>query len=136
MKNVVDARIIVPFNQRGVVVLWFAIPLYEDGVNIHGFVSVMVPPRATDPPPVRPLPAETVRAPALVRRELPMVEVDTTLPLLSVERSALARLENHWFVVVNPVVVAETNATVFDADRENGEPLSHNCVVVDWTATP
>ena len=47
------------------------------------------PPRATDPPPERPEPAETVRAPLLMRRELPMVVVATICPPLLVERRPL-----------------------------------------------
>ena len=74
------------------VVAFVDVPNVVETVHCHGLVRVMVPPRATDPPPVNPDPAVTVRAPELVRRELPIVEVETTLPVLSVLRSALVRL--------------------------------------------
>lgn len=45
-------------------------------VHGHGAESVIVPPSATEPPPVRPLPAVTVRE-ELASWLLPMVEVET-----------------------------------------------------------
>ena len=51
--------------------------------------SDVEPPSATEPPPVRPVPAETVSAPELVRSELPIDVVATTWPLAFVERRAL-----------------------------------------------
>ena len=67
VKYVVEAMTMVFLSHRGVVVDWLATPLYESGVKIHGAVSVMVPPKATDPPPVRPEPAVTVSAPEFWR---------------------------------------------------------------------
>lgn len=61
-----------------------------------------------------------------VKKFTPTLEVATTLPRLSVPRSAEVMPVNHWFVVVRPVVVAETKATVEDAERENGEPVSQS----------
>ena len=48
-------------------------------------------PRETEPPPARPLPAVTVRAPWFWRRVLPIVVVETSFPVLSVPRSADVR---------------------------------------------
>jgi len=73
----------------GVVVALVLVPKFERSDQFHGFVSVIVPPSATDPPPVSPEPAVTVSAPALVRRVLPMVVVAPSLPLLSVESRAV-----------------------------------------------
>ena len=58
------------------------------------------PPSETEPPPVIGPAVLMVTAPDPVRRELPMVEVETTTPCWLVERRALARLENPRAVVV------------------------------------
>ena len=42
--------------------------------------SEVEPPRATDPPPLNPEPAETVSAPLPVKSELPIVVVEISLP--------------------------------------------------------
>src|SRR3989344_8352307 len=73
-------------NHAGVVVAFVLVPKVVRTLQSQGRVSVMVPPRATSPPPARPLPAETVTEDA-ERRLVPMVVVATTLPVESVPRS-------------------------------------------------
>jgi hypothetical protein len=80
VKKVVEARTMVSLSHSGVVVDWLATELYVEGVRIHGAESETDEPSATEPPPVKPEPAVTVRAPLPVRSELPIVEVETTLP--------------------------------------------------------
>ena len=102
--EVEEAKIPVLYHV-GVVVAFVVVPKDVAMVQSQGFVRVMVPPKATEPPPVRPLPAETVSAPPFVRSELPMVVVATSCPVLLPERSELAGTERSEDPIV---VVAET----------------------------
>src|SRR3989338_1235117 len=123
-------------NQLGVVVAFVEVPKVVSKLQSHGRVSVMVPPRATSPPPVRPLPAVTVTEEA-ERRLVPMVVVETTLPVSSVARSAEVR-EVRYVVseTVRREVEACSKSAVDEAKREKAEPFSWSAVVVDWTAWP
>ena len=64
--EVLDAKSPVR-NQLGVVVEFVVDAKLVAIVQSQGLVRVTVPPSCTEPPPVRPAPAVTVRAPALVR---------------------------------------------------------------------
>ena len=69
------------------------------------------PPSATDPPPERPEPAVTVRAPALVRSELPIEVVAMSLPFWSVAMRLLVSPVSQ--VVPKVVRVEEAAAKVW-----------------------
>ena len=102
----------------GVVVAFVVVPNEVAIVQSHGRVSVSVPPSATLPPPERPLPAVTVSAPPLLRSELPIVVVETTLPVESTPRSAEASDVSHVAPeLVNMVVEAWVKSVVEAAKR-------------------
>ena len=72
---------------------------YEVVVKGQGAVKVSVPPKETVPPPVSPVPVVMVTE-LEVRRLVPMVVVEITLPVWSVARSAEASAVMARFVEV------------------------------------
>ena len=80
------------WNHVGVVVALVDVPKVVAAVHGQLPERVRVPPRATEPPPEIPEVVLIVRAPEFVRRELPIVVVETSLPVESVPKSADVRL--------------------------------------------
>ena len=118
-------------NQAGVVVEFVLVPKVVSTFQSHGLVSVTVPPSATSPPPVSPLPAEIVTEDA-ERRFVPIVVVETTFPVLSVARSALVSEVKYVLPeTLKREVEACSKSAVEEAKRENAEPFSWRAVVVD-----
>ena len=107
------------------------VPKVVSTFQSHGLVSVTVPPSATSPPPVSPLPAEIVTEDA-ERRFVPIVVVETTFPVLSVARSALVSEVKYVLPeTLKREVEACSKSAVEEAKRENAEPFSWRAVVVD-----
>src|SRR3989344_749316 len=95
-----------------------------------------VPPRDTEPPPVR-SPAELIVTDELAscafvivpeRRLAPMEVVATTLPVLSVPKSELVSEVRYVLPVLVKSVVLACVKKVEEAMRERGEPVSQRPV--------
>jgi len=120
----------------GVVVALVLVPKVVRRFQFHGLVRVMVPPRATVPPPVRPEPAVTVTL-EFSSCPLPMVEEETKLVpskamSLPVEKElALVppfAIETRPFKKLAPMLVVATILPFWSVERsadESPAPVNH-----------